>query len=107
MAVIPFDTLKAAERLERAGWHPDQAREFVYVLMDIVVTRRARIAERLATQADLAQEMRGLRGEADALIDTVERSVADLKTDVIRAIGMTAILQFALTGWLLIFLSNP
>lgn len=81
--VVPFDTLALASALrDEAGLDQKQAEEFARVLS------RALVGD-LATKADLATEEQKLEG-------TIETTVAEAKTEIIKWLFGTIVAQTGL-----------
>jgi uncharacterized protein involved in exopolysaccharide biosynthesis len=72
MAVVPFDTLKLARRLEGAGFPPKQAADTAEALAD------AMSGAELATTADIV----GLRAEIAAVRTELKAEIAALRAEL-------------------------
>jgi hypothetical protein len=101
MAVVPFDTLKLARRLEGAGFPPKQAADTAEALADAmsgaelattadVVGLRAELkAEIAALRAELKAEIAALRLELKAEIELLRRDLTiRLGSMMIVAVGV-------------------
>lgn len=96
MATVPFDTLKIAERLERAGFSFDQAKEQAAVLAEIIGAENAHVMERFASKQDFSHELTGIRSSIEKLDTKIDQSVADAKAELVRWVVGVGILQMAL-----------
>lgn len=106
MTSIPFDTLKMMERLESAGFTNAQAE----VLAEVIGKEKAHAAERYASKHDVAQELVGIKASIDNVGATlnlkIDRSAAEVKSELIRWVVSVGVLQMALIAALILKLTH-
>ena len=110
MTSIPFDTLKMMERLESAGFTNAQAKAQAEVLAEVIGKEKAHAAERYASKHDVAQELVGIKASIDNLGATlnlkIDRSAAEVKSELIRWVISVGVLQMALIAALILKLTH-
>ncbi|NHZ41342.1 hypothetical protein [Massilia aquatica] len=109
MPTIPFDTLKMAERLERAGFSIDQAKLQAAMLAEIITAEDASIVEQLASRQDFSQELTVIRTSVEKLDSKIERtgaeakaSIAEAKAELVRWVVGVGFLQIAFIAGLVL-----
>ncbi|NHZ90376.1 DUF1640 domain-containing protein [Massilia sp. CCM 8733] len=109
MATIPFDTLKMAERLERAGFSVEQAKVQAAMLAEIVSAADASIVERFSSKHDVSRELTEIRSSIEKLDAKIDRTAADAKASVseakaepVRWVVGVGLLQMALIAGLVL-----
>ena len=93
---IPFDTLKLARRLERAGFPPQQAGDMSEAIAEAM--------SQLVTKADLDAGLTGMRAEMLAIKADLEAKLEILKRDMTIRLGsmMVVAVGVILAGFKLI-----
>ena len=85
MTTLAFDTLKLARRLESAGFSPQQAGDTAEALADSL-----RETSDLATKHDLNELKAELKADLKGEIASVRTEVAELKSEIYRALWLQA-----------------
>ncbi len=85
MTTLAFDTLKLARRLESAGFSPQQAGDTAQALADSL-----RETSDLATKHDLNELKAELKADLKGEIASVRTEVAELKSEIYRALWLQA-----------------
>lgn len=110
MTTIPFDTLKMMERLENAGFTNAQAKAQAEVLAEVIGKESANVAERYSSKQDVAQELSGIKASIESLGTTlnlkIDRSAAEVKSELIRWVVSVGVLQMALIAALILKLTH-
>ncbi len=110
MTTIPFDTLKMMERLESAGFTNAQAKVQAEVLAEVIGKESANVAERYSSKQDVAQELSGVKASIESLGTTlnlkIDRSAAEVKSELIRWVVSVGVLQMALIAALILKLTR-
>jgi septal ring factor EnvC (AmiA/AmiB activator) len=89
MAVVPFDTLKLARRLEGAGFPPKQAGDTAEAIAEAMSGARLATADDIASVrgeittlgSELRAEIAALRAELKAEISSVRTEIATLRAE--------------------------
>ena len=102
MAAIPFDTLKMAERLERAGFSIEQAKVQAAMLAEIIGAEDASIVERFSSKHDVSRELTESRSSIEKLEAKIDRTVSEAKAELVRWVVGVGLLQMALIAGLVL-----
>lgn len=105
-AGIAFDTLKMVERFESAGFSVDQAKMTATVLAEIISAEDASIADRFASKQDVAMELAAIRAAIERIDSKIDKSSAELRSELIRWVVSVGILQMALISGLVLKLAH-
>ncbi|UOD30369.1 DUF1640 domain-containing protein [Massilia violaceinigra] len=102
MPAIPFDTLKMADRLERAGFSNEQAKVQAAMLAEIIGAEDASIVERFSSKQDLSRELTEIRSSIEKLDAKIDRTVSEAKAELVRWVVGVGLLQMALIAGLVL-----
>jgi len=100
MTTSPFDTLKMAERLQEAGVPVEQAKMHAMVLAEALT--EASYTDRFASEPKVAAEFSLIRIALEKLDAKIDKTAAELRTEMIRWVVTVGILQTGLISGLLL-----
>ena len=100
MAASPFDTLKMAERLQEAGVPVEQAKMHAVVLAEALT--EVSYTDRFASEPKVSAQFSLIRIALEKLDAKIDKTAAELRTEMIRWMITLGILQTGLISGLLL-----
>lgn len=106
MAVVRFDTLRMVERLEFAGVPAAQAKALAAVLADAMGEEESRLTANFSNKQDVSEELVVIKAALEKPDAKIDKTAAEVKSELVRWVGSVGILQMALIAGLVMKLAH-
>ena len=90
ITTVPFDTLKMAERLKKAGFTEQQAKAQTDFVVEVMQTETLGLGERFAAKQDVTAQLVKMNVEIDAFRKDVDAELHRLEQTLLTKIATTA-----------------